>query len=96
MACSCKHPDGSYMEKCIGSCIKESIIQQQENAKRDPLNGYGELILSQVDKIIDYKLKSLIVKFEKEKIEIWKEAFCDGLKNGIEIVKKINRDNDDY
>ena len=87
MPCNCKNEDGTLSDRCYGKCVKDSIVKQSEEASRDPLNGFAELILSQVDRRIQNQINALQVKFEREKVEIYKEAFLDGLKEGISIGK---------
>lgn len=85
---------------CFGQCLKENIVLQQENAKRDPLNGFRELILSQVDKIIDDKLNRLKINFEASKAITFKNAFLEGfkegIKEGIKIMQYIDTNEDNY
>ena len=88
MACGCKDFNGKPTDRCVGLC-KESLIMQQDIQARDPLNGFSELILSQVDKMIESKINKIKVEFQKEQIELHKIAFLEGLKEGIEIGKTM-------
>lgn len=85
MACKCLNPDGTLSSRCVGACVKESIINQEENARRDPMNGFAELIMSQVEQRIQNRVTTLQVSFQKEQFDLYKKAFLDGLKEGIAI-----------
>jgi diacylglycerol kinase family enzyme len=91
MACKCKNPDGTLSDVCIGACVKDSIVKQEEEARRDPMNGFAELILSQVEQRIQNRMTTLQVTFQKEQFELYKKAFLDGLNEGIEIGKRLNQ-----
>jgi hypothetical protein len=93
MACNCKKEDGTLSDRCFGACVKDSIVKQKEEAIRDPMNGFAELILSQVDQRIQNRMTSLQVTFQKEQFELYKKAFLDGLNEGIAIGRGI-RDSD--
>ena len=92
MACQCKNPDGTLKSMCVGDCVKGSIIQQEESARRDPMNGFAELIMSQVDQRIQNRMTTMHVQLQKEQLEIYKQAFIEGLKEGIGIGKGILQD----
>jgi hypothetical protein len=53
-------------------------------------NGFAELILSQVEKKIAYRMQELKVTFERSQMEIYKKAFMEGIKEGIDIGKNID------
>ena len=85
MTCKCTNFDGTLSDICYGTCKKESIIKQEEDARRDPLNGFAELILSQVEKIIQNRMTSLQITFQKDQFELSKKSYREGILDGIEI-----------
>jgi len=87
MACNCKNDDGSLSKVCFGTCIKKSIRQQEENASRDPLNGFAELIMSQVSNMLDYKIQKIQIRFQEDQIKLYKSAFLEGINEGIKICR---------
>ena len=92
MACKCTLPDGSLSYNCFGTC-GESIINMKEKISIDPMSGFAELILSQLDKRIDYRMSELQVIFQREQIELYKKAFLQGIKEGINIgIELQNKD----
>ena len=94
MACRCRLPDGTLSAVCMGACVKESIIRQEEDARRDPLNGFAELILAQVERLIQSKMTALQVSFQQEQFDLYKKAFIEGLKEGLAIGRGTH--NEDY
>ena len=70
--------------------MKNSIIQQEEDAKRDPLSGFAELVLSQVEQRIKNHMNILRVELEHEKLDIYKMALLEGIKEGIVLAKEFN------
>ncbi len=86
MACECRNSDGSLSGFCLGNCVRNSIIQQEENAKRDPLQGFAELVLAQVEQRIINHMNILRVDLEKEKLDVYKKAFLEGINEGIAIA----------
>jgi len=94
MACKCKNQDGTLSDKCFGDCLKDSIAKQVEDSRRDPMNGFAELILSQVEQRIQNRMTTLQVKFQQEQWDLYKKAYLDGLKEGITIARSIH--NEDY
>ncbi len=95
MACDCRDKEGNLLSMCVGACVKKVLIQQEEQVKRDPMQGFAELILSQVEQRIRNQMNSLRVSFEKEKLELYKSAFLEGIKEGLRLAREVNR-NDDY
>lgn len=93
MACKCKNPDGTLSNECFGACVKDSIVKQEEDAKRDPMNGFAELILSQVEQRIQNRMTSLQLTFQKEQFDLYKKAFLDGLNEGVVIGRGIRDSN---
>lgn len=91
MACTCKNEDGTLAKNCIGKCVKKSIIKQEEDARRDPMNGFAELILSQVEQRIKSQMTVLTLSFKKEQFDVYKEAFLDGINEGIKIGRSLNK-----
>lgn len=86
MTCKCLNHDGTSSEICFGTCRLESmIVEQDKQQQRDPLNGFAELILSQVDKIIDRRIMQCRVEFEKSQIALYKTAFLEGIKEGMKL-----------
>lgn len=94
MACECRDNEGNLLKMCVGTCIKKAVLQQEEQTKRDPMQGFAELILSQVDQRIRNQMTTLRVIFEKEKLELYKTAFLDGIKEGIRISREVNKNYD--
>jgi len=88
MICKCLNPDGSLSPTCFGTCKMSSIIDYEIQQKNDPLNGFAELILSQVDKMIDAKLSKIKFEYENKanisSIEMFKEGFSQGYQIGFE------------
>lgn len=89
MACNCRNEDGTLSNKCYGICKKDVIIEQEMQQQRDPLNGFSELIMSQVDKLISHRLIELKVSLMKEHKEIEREEFMKGLKEGLELGRQV-------
>ena len=89
-SCQCKEADGSFSLICYGLC-KTNIIKQHQaqerdpSQERDPLNGFAELIMAQVDKLISQRLHDIQVTFYKEQIINYKEAFLEGIKEGLKL-----------
>lgn len=90
MACTCTNRDGTLSLLCYGSCLKSAQVQQDENAKRDPMKGFAELILSQVEDRIKNNMNLLRIEIEQEKLELFKEAFIEGIKAGIAINREFD------
>ncbi len=88
MSCQCKDENGQPSDRCYGTCgtiSKKAIVQAQEKVSRDPMAGFAELILSQVEKRIAYRMAELTIKFERSQIDLYQKAFKEGLKEGIAI-----------
>lgn len=90
MPCTCKNSDGTLSDVCFGLCAKDSIVKHLENIERDPMKGFADLILSQVDQRIQNRMTQLQVTFEKEQFNVYKKAFLEGLNEGIEIGRSIS------
>lgn len=86
MACECRDGAGNLLDVCAGLCQKKPFkaIGQLE---RDPMNGFAELILGQVNKMIENKLNEFQVKMVQFQIDAHQKAFIEGLKEGIDIGK---------
>lgn len=82
MACNCNKEDGTLSGICFGTC-KSHIGFITGEAERDPLNGFAELILSQVEKRIERQMYQLKIEFQAEQIKLYKEAFLEGIKAGM-------------
>lgn len=89
MVCKCVDSNGSLLDKCIGTCKIEVIHLQMEQQHRDPLNGFAELIMSQVDKLISSRIYDLKFDILKESKKIQREEFMEGLREGIEIGRTL-------
>jgi hypothetical protein len=62
-----------------------------EERKDDPLNGFAELILSQVDKRIDYALNRFRVTLEKEWSVECRDIFIEGFEKGLKFaIENVN------
>jgi hypothetical protein len=85
MACNCLNEEGQPTQMCRGTCnkLKAIINNQHEEQIRDPMNGFAELILSQVDKLIAQRMDSLRIEFQKEQFDMYKKAFIEGLEVGL-------------
>ena len=92
MACKCKNQDGTPSQTCMGTCKLDVIKEQEIQQQRDPLNGFAELILAQVDKRLDLRLAKFHLELHDEFLQDYKKAFLEGLKEGI----AIGRDMVDY
>lgn len=92
MACKCTSKDGTLAQMCTGACVKEVIVKHVEEAKRDPMNGFAELIMSQVEIMIRNKMTTLQVTFQQEQFDNYKKAYIDGIHEGIAIGKRLIRD----
>jgi hypothetical protein len=90
MSCECRNQDGTLSEICFGTCKIGVIVEQEMQQQRDPLNGFAELILAQVDKRIEYQLLQSTLKARKEYFEDYKEAFVEGFKQGFKFSKEID------
>ena len=91
MACKCTNPDGTLSQMCTGVCLKEVIVKHVDAVKRDPMNGFAELILSQVEVMIRNKMTTLQVAFQKEQFDAYKKAYIEGIHEGIAIGKRLIR-----
>jgi len=87
MACNCKNEDGTLSQRCFGTCLKKEIIDQEIQQQRDPLNGFAEMIIAQVDKRIDYALNNFNVKLQKDWFIESSEIFLEGFKEGYNFHK---------
>lgn len=92
MACNCRNEDGSLSGRCFGTCKIDVIVEQEMQQQRDPLNGFAEIILAQVDRRIEYQILQSTLKARKEYFEDYKEAFTDGFKQGFKFAKEDNND----
>lgn len=92
MACKCTNPDGTLSQMCIGACVKEVIVKHVDEVKRDPMNGFSELIMSQVEVMIRNRMTTLQVTFQKEQFDTYKKAYIEGIHEGIAIGKRLVRD----
>ena len=92
MACKCTNPDGTLSQMCTGACAKEVIVKHVDEVKRDPMNGFAELIMSQVEAMIRNRMTTLQVTFQKEQFDTYKKAYIEGIHEGIAIGKRLIRD----
>ena len=86
MACKCINQDGSLSDKCYGTCKKDIILEQEEQ-QRDPLNGFAELILKQVDQRIDFAINKFHVKVQRDFYVDLRHEYTQGFKDGFEFAK---------
>jgi len=94
MACNCKNSDGTMSDKCYGTCKKHIIVEQEMQQQRDPLNGFAELILVQVDDRIERALNKFHVSLQKELSIECKDVFLDGFYEGFKFYRKFHDDED--
>ncbi len=94
MACTCKNEDGTLSDRCYGACLKECIIAAKETQKRDPLNGFVELIMSQVHNLLEHRLTRLQLTFETSMLNTYKDGYREGLLQGVKLGAKIREDED--
>ena len=92
MACKCTNPDDTLSQMCTGACVKEVIVKHVDEVKRDPMNGFAELIMSQVEAMIRNRMTTLQVTFQKEQFDTYKKAYIEGIHEGIAIGKRLIRD----
>lgn len=92
MACKCTNPDGTLAQMCTGACVKEVVASFVEDVKREPMNGFAELIMSQVEAMIRNRMTTLQVTFQKEQFDTYKKAYIEGIHEGIAIGKRLIRD----
>ena len=92
MACKCTNPDGTLSQMCTVACVKEVIVKHVDEVKRDPMNGFAELIMSQVEAMIRNRMTTLQVTFQKEQFDTYKKAYIEGIHEGIAIGKRLIRD----
>lgn len=88
MACLCKDAFGNPSLACFGTCdsvMNERIQKSKDDVFRDPMQGFSELILSQIEKRIAYRMAELTIKFERSQIDLYQKAYKEGLKDGIAI-----------
>lgn len=90
MPCNCKNEDGSLAGRCFGTCKIDVIVEQEMQQQRDPLNGFAELVMSQVEKLVTRRLDIFRIEMMKYNREISHEDFIKGLKEGIKIAKEID------
>lgn len=84
MVCKCINPDGTPTQYCTGSCtVLKPVVD-------DPLNGFAELILSQVDKRIEHALDKFHIKIEKEISVDYRDIFLEGFKEGLKFAREEN------
>jgi hypothetical protein len=90
MACTCKDAEGNPLNRCIGLClVKDAIYTITDEQKREPLNGFAELILSQVDKMISERLNKFHLNLDNDfQGEVF-DAYNKGIKYGIELGKEF-------
>lgn len=90
MACKCKNFDGTPASMCMGMCVaKEAVEVSEEMQRRDPLNGFTEVIMSQVSQMIASEINKFQLRLQKEHFETYREAFLAGIKEGIELGREI-------
>lgn len=92
MACKCTNQDGTLSQRCTGACVKEVIATFVDDVKRDPMNGFVELIMSQVEVMIRNRMTTLQVTFQKEQFDTYKKAYIEGIHEGIAIGNRLIRD----
>ena len=89
MPCNCRNEDGSLAGRCFGACKVEFIIEQEKKQQRDPMNGFAEFAMAQVDKHLEYKFAQFRADILKEQREINNEEFLKGIKHGIMLAKEF-------
>lgn len=90
MACYCKDSNGEPALRCSGTCQEKAILEaHEESQRRDPLNGFTEVILARVSKMISDEQNRFQLRMNNEQLETYKKGFLEGLKEGIEIGKNI-------
>lgn len=92
MACKCKNQDGTPSQLCTGMCKLEVIKEQQLQQERDPLNGFAELVMGQVNKLMDNRFNEFQVRTDKEFMANYQKFFLEGFKQGF----KFAREGDEY
>jgi hypothetical protein len=90
MPCNCRNEDGSLSGRCFGTCKIDVIVEQEMQQQRDPLNGFAELDMSQVEKSVTRRLDIFRIEMMKYNREISHEDFIKGLKEGIKMAKEID------
>jgi len=91
MGCSCTNHDGTLSTRCFGTC-KDKIILHVEEQKRDPMGGFAEMIMNQVKTLINHRMTTLKLEFQKEQFDLYNDAFLKGIKEGIRLRDSYGND----
>lgn len=90
MTCKCKNEDGSFASRCMGTCVEREMCRvSAEMQERDPLNAFKEEMLKRMHEILEDRMKDFKLDFQRQQIDLYKTAFLEGIKEGIDLGKEI-------
>lgn len=91
MACKCVDSNGSPADKCIGVCSNQVQFEQEEQ-RRDPLNGLYETVMFKVEKLIHQEMLCVKNELIRHQTMSGKDEFVDAFKQGMEYGIKLGRE----